>query len=393
MLATKVLFVHGTGVRKDSYLATCDEISRELAKRGLPAELEPCLWGEPLGASLGMDGASIPDFNLPVGKGPSDKQLIGLWALLGRDPLFELRALTNSGEDDDSPGVRIERQKIVSAMQALRTNSARRLTDHLQAYLGVVDWDAVVRQVGESEEFHDAINATNEAFGALRGAIARTIIATVQHSLAARNRSSLPKSVRDEAVRLCHDLLGGTEMGGISEWFGKLVRGTFTNVVSFVTQRKRDALFSATVPMAGDIMLYQARGKEIRDFIEKRIVECGGDVIVLAHSLGGIACVELLIEKELPQVKALVTVGSQAPFLYEINALGKLAWKQPLPKRFPKQWLNVYDRNDLLSYCAGKVFKDRAEDLEVHSDLPFPDSHSGYWALPAFWDRFGRLLK
>lgn len=392
-MATKVLFVHGTGVRRDSYFSTCDEISRELDRRDSTVKLEPCLWGESFGARLGMDGASIPHFNISMYDGPSDQQLVGLWAQLGRDPLFELRASTNSYEDDDSPGVRIEREKIYDAMKSLRTNSAWRLTNHLQAYLGVADWDAVVSEVSDSKEFKDAVNTTNEAFGALRGAIARAVIATVQHSRVAENRSSLPKSVRDESVKLCHDLLGGTDMGGIPERFEKLVQGALTNFASFLVKRKRNAVFSATVPMAGDIMLYQARGQEIRDFIEKRIVECGKDVIVLAHSLGGIACVELLIEKELPQVKALVTVGSQAPFLYEINALGKLAWRDPLPGFFPKQWLNVYDRNDLLSYCAGEVFKGHAEDLEVHSDLPFPDSHSGYWALSTFWDRFEPLLK
>jgi surfactin synthase thioesterase subunit len=75
--------------------------------------------------------------------------------------------------------------------------------------------------------------------------------------------------------------------------------------------------------------------------------------VLLGHSLGGVACVDLLIdpeEKERKQVKMLATVGSQAPYFYEINALSLLEYdeKTELPKYFP-WWLNIYDRADFLS--------------------------------------------
>ena len=73
------------------------------------------------------------------------------------------------------------------------------------------------------------------------------------------------------------------------------------------------------------------------------------------HSLGGVACVDLLVEAALPQVELLVTVGSQAPFFYEIDALQSLRFGVPLPEHFPR-WLNVYDLRDFLSYVAAGVF-------------------------------------
>ena len=107
-------------------------------------------------------------------------------------------------------------------------------------------------------------------------------------------------------------------------------------------------------------------------------------MLLLGHSLGGIACVDLLVREELPQVKLLVTVGSQAPFLHEINALPSLAYDQAMSEHFPP-WLNIYDLRDFLSYVGGTVFPGRVQDVLVDSKQPFPESHSAYWSNPATW--------
>jgi hypothetical protein len=80
----------------------------------------------------------------------------------------------------------------------------------------------------------------------------------------------------------------------------------------------------------------------------------------------------------------LVTVGSQAPFLYEINALQSLAYGEALPAHFPK-WLNFYDLRDFLSYKGGKIFPGRVKDVAVDNRQPFPVSHSAYWENDAVW--------
>ena len=111
-------------------------------------------------------------------------------------------------------------------------------------------------------------------------------------------------------------------------------------------------------------------------------------VVLIAHSLGGIAAVDLLVSQPLPSVRLLVTVGSQAPFLCEIGALWSLPHGDPLPDHFPP-WLNIYDPRDLLSYIGAPLFPRRVEDVEVNNKQPFPQSHSAYWAC----DRVYQLIR
>src|SRR4029079_14174247 len=127
----------------------------------------------------------------------------------------------------------------------------------------------------------------------------------------------------------------------------------------------------------------------IRDYIRAKIEAVPGDVYLLAHSLGGIACVDLLAQEPIDRVKGLVTAGSQAPYLHEIGALVSLEpGTQDLPPHFPP-WLNLYDPYDFLSYAAAPVFGrragDRVRDHRFESGQPFPQSHSAYWTNPETW--------
>jgi len=153
-------------------------------------------------------------------------------------------------------------------------------------------------------------------------------------------------------------------------------------------QRRRGAITDATYPAAGDIMVYQGRGDGIRGCIRDSIREAAHSdpsVVLIAHSLGSIACVDLLVQETIPSVKLLVTVGSQVSFFYEIGALNGLAYGETLPPHFPV-WLNIYDLRDFLSYICGKVFPNGVQDVQVDSKQPFPRSHSAYWANPATWN-------
>ena len=114
-------------------------------------------------------------------------------------------------------------------------------------------------------------------------------------------------------------------------------------------------------------------------------------VVLVAHSLGGIASVELLATRALPAVELLVTVGSQAPFLYELNALPTLPFGAELPPTVPR-WVNVFDRRDLLGYTGAGVFPGRVEDREVDNRAPFPRSHSAYFANERFYAVLDEVL-
>jgi len=88
--------------------------------------------------------------------------------------------------------------------------------------------------------------------------------------------------------------------------------------------------------------------------------------------------VDLLVERELPNVKRLVTAGSQAGFFYELDALVSLEFGEELPRHFPL-WENYYDPADFLSYRAEPAFAGRVRDVAVDNGQPFPQAHSAYW--------------
>ena len=137
------------------------------------------------------------------------------------------------------------------------------------------------------------------------------------------------------------------------------------SVATPLIKMRRGPLSEGANPAAGDILRYQSRGEPICAYIRKSIVDLDNDVYVLAHSLGGIACVDLLGSESLPRVKGLITVGSQAPYLHEIGALWGLApGTTELPSHFPP-WLNLYDPYDFLSYVAAPVFRRGVRDVRI----------------------------
>ena len=138
-------------------------------------------------------------------------------------------------------------------------------------------------------------------------------------------------------------------------------------------------------------MLYLARGQGIRDFIAREIAAAEGPVVCLAHSLGGVAAVDLFVSRHLPSIRLLITVASQAPYLYEINALPTLEFGQALPPSVP-QWINIYDRRDLLGYAGEGVFPGRVEDRVVDNRVPFPRSHSAYFGNDDFYAILNEVL-
>ena len=106
---------------------------------------------------------------------------------------------------------------------------------------------------------------------------------------------------------------------------------------------------------------------------------------VLAHSLGGIASLDL-IRLGMAQVDLLVTVGSQGSYLCSLGALPSAPNGASNDVSMPR-WMNFYDPRDLLSYLAKPVFGDVAEDVEIRSGAPFPRAHSAYFALEAFYTK------
>jgi hypothetical protein len=243
--------------------------------------------------------------------------------------------------------------------------------------------EAVIR----SEPYNEALHKASDSLGEYSEAVARAIV--VHAMLSCEQEEKYPPVLtdavlRDEVVELLNRALAEAELG-LGEWVVKPLWQLAQPIGTWYLKNRRGNVTNAVSPMPCDILLYQSRGDRIRAFIQETIQQAEPPVVLLAHSLGGIACVDLLVKQQLSQVALLVTVGSQAPFLYEINALPSLEYGEPLPEHFPN-WLNIYDLRDFLSYIGANVFPNKVQDVLVDNKQPFPRSHSAYWTNPATWN-------
>lgn len=385
---TTVIFVHGISVREPQFSQTFEKIKNELQNKLPNLKIVPCLWGDSLGAKLNADGASIPlyDSTRNDAQRGQDENLIR-WMQLYKDPLYELRLLSlkTPEEQEFIPSQEDPSEKIDEKVKQLN------LSEELQAKLkegGIACvFEEAYQNVVRTSAYREALKTiSDETLIEYRDAIARAIIA---ESIAICERQekytgmATDANLREEVVKFLSCQILESERG-VGDWLkenlSKLVLSQTTNHL----KRKRGVISDITYPAVGDILLYQGRGQKIRNLIQKRIEEVEEPVVLLAHSLGGIACVDLLVKEQLEQVKLLVTVGSQAPYFYEINALQSLEFGQALPEDFP-EWLNIYDLKDFFSFIGGNVFPNKIQDIPVDNQQPFPQSHSAYWTNKATW--------
>ncbi|RCJ28951.1 hypothetical protein A6770_00705 [Nostoc minutum NIES-26] len=393
---TTVIFVHGTGIRKREYEETFKIIEQKIHAQRPEIKVAPCLWGDLLGSKFNAQRASLPpeDVTLALEEGEEDDEYIVLWKQLYRDPLYELRLLSlkpieegGSNPFGDEPGdilkSRVENLTLASELQAKLLEA------------GIADVFEEAREtVIRSESFYEALPTISESdLSEYYAAVARAIAA--QAMLICEQQEKFPPiltdaQLRDEVVELLTLALGEAELG-LGGWVLKPLVELAIPMGTYYVKRKRDTLTEKYSPFPCDILLYQARGEKIREFIKEQVEQAEPPVVLLAHSLGGIACVDLLVQQPLSQVELLVTVGSQAPFLYEINALCSLEYGQPLPENLSAKWLNIYDIRDFLSYFGSKIFP-KVQDKRVDSKQPFPRSHGAYWTNPETWKAiFSRL--
>lgn len=393
---TSVIFVHGTGGRQQDYAVTFQQIEKGLLKHRPDAKLIPCLWGDPLGAKLNADGTSIPTYDESQGgkKITPEEENIRLWEALYKDPFYEIRlsSLRSLQAQNASPGRLTPSQELRGRVTDLTKDAA--LQTRLDALeIGEFFGEACKLITGsESQLFGRLLETAARPLDADYAAIARAIVAMSGVLYEEKEWFQSPlvdEKLRDEAVNAILKVLTRDEKAmGVAKWIAGQVLGVITNKI----KRKRGATTDGAYPFAGDIMVYQAKGKKIREFIRSQIEQVEPPVVLLAHSLGGIACVDLLIEEDLrDRVKLLITAGSQAPFLYEIDALQTLNFGESLPKHFP-QWLNIYDLRDFLSYVGEGVFPERVVDVKVNNKQPFPEAHGAYWANQETWDAIAKVL-
>lgn len=398
-----VLFVHGTGVREPSCSSALERIRGGLTALRPDVRVEPCDWGSALGSFLRADGASIPGFVAQGGQGPAapvaEQEEIARWALLYTDPFAELElfALTAAGRAAPgpfAPGSAGHGDLLLHAVHGLDTlETVRAAWDG--ARLGTALADAIIA-VAAAPALRRALAVDGDPAAALPRLTARALVAyALGHGVG--DAGEVPAKVRDDLVEQLTDALGG-DVRALPEAVTAAFRFSarlFENVLgSRLAVARRTAWSGRSVGFFGDIVRYLARGEAVRAFVAQAVRSRPGPVVLLGHSLGGIVAFDVLASGMLTagpgrpepagRVEALVTVGSQAPLLYELDALPSRPYGSGLPSGFPR-WVNVYDRRDLLSYVAAGVFGAGVSDVEVDNGQPVSGAHSAYWANDRFY--------
>ncbi|MFG2623192.1 hypothetical protein ACGFXC_36860 [Streptomyces sp. NPDC048507] len=433
----RFLFVHGTGVRRERHDTLFGLVRERLAARFPGADVDSCFWGERFGARLASGGRSVPGLRTP-GPAEGEDAETAEWGLLLADPLCELRVLAEAGwetglggpgpggyggPDGDPfamPGVRAPGERALELLRPLArapyappaaaadgapaVDAPPAADGELAALLGGTGLGpgfraAVTGVAGSAEAARAAARAASQAEALeLAAALARAVTAAALAEAASGAEADCTAAERDRLVELLTARLGGDARvpgGRAAAVLGRLAMRVTTQPL---LNAWRGSLTVGAAPALGDILRYQARGADLRAFLHARIADAPGPTVLIGHSLGGIALVDLLALAAasggpVPGAALLVTVGSQAPYLYELGALTALAPGSPLPYGFPR-WLNVYDRQDVLSYLAGPVFPGdpRVSDHEISSRQPFPASHSAYWKQKSLYERIERAV-
>lgn len=396
-----ILFVHGTGVRNvDSAMGLIRERAERILGLG-PDEVVAVEWGRAVGPPDLDIRPSLPpdDATRGLGEGVSSAEAAAaLWQVLLADPSAELRLLaeqppqSRDGLDPTTAPVDGQVRDRVTAAHPPDEALAR-------AGLTAADLQRVRQALaGDPLLTRAAAAAGDPADGDLVEAAARSLVAMMlQPHLADAPPppAAVDAAARDQLVDALADSLSPDGTRGPLTDIARKVLGP---LATHIAVSHRAAFMGPMSDFVRDVAFYINDGAPVRDYIAAAIREQHGTkpVVVLGHSLGGIACVDLLADpavmggEDPPRVDLLVTVGSQAPFLYLLESLHSLSPSTPeRPKPF-LPWLNIYNRDDLLSFCAARVWVNtQVDDQQVSAGVPFPGSHSAYWTQ----DRLYELIR
>lgn len=370
-----LFFVHGTGVRGGEFEATYAAVMEGARQNGL-GDLRPvgCNWGKDR-----QDYPELIEDILPQAPDRLTDQDGLFWEVLVAEPLLELGLLpaacsTEPADGPEESGTRDEVTARIDDLPALDVSGVP---------LSSTELTTASQFITTSMQFRAAVNDPRIGSALLADASARAIAAAL---LSARREQgvSIAGSAQPSPVDIARHIAVAARGESMAS---RGVPALVLDIITGLARKCRYPLTKSAIEFVGDILFYAKRGDSIRVAIREAITRLDPPVLAIGHSLGGVMLVDVLTESGPPDVKLLVTVGSQSPALYAVDALGTL--RPGLPQPALPRWSNGYDRSDLISFMGGRVF-DGVDDFEVDSHQPFPESHGAYWSNEEFWQPIKR---
>ncbi|MCX4986515.1 hypothetical protein [Streptomyces sp. NBC_00572] len=401
-----LVFVHGTGVR-EGVKDTLEKVRTGMEGLGLPREsVSAPHWGEKVGPADLDVTPILPESSvstraaMEVEAPESGESEAATWGLLIEDPLIELRirAAARPGPADVVLGVvplQVEvQQRMDGAAVPQGALKAAGVTDEelRSAITSVRDSDVligIVRAMDRARNKDEPVDANEQKL--LLDAVSRSVVAFILrgHRIAVPPKLSpiaISGDERTQFVDAVSDTLSGAPTRGVvTQSLWKVLGPLAVRIGNAKAKEHRAKLMDPFSDFIRDVAFYIRRGEAVREVLATAISDLppNGPVVVVGHSLGGIAMVDLLSGDDAPHVDLLVTAGSQAPYLYLLDALVSL---EPGKNAKPfTPWLNIYSPADFLSFRAAPAFDGVSGivDRDVDAGVPFPESHSAYWAHAA----------
>ena len=213
-MASTILFIHGTGVRKKSLDASMNLLETSVAELLPGWNIEACRWGDAFGAALNKHGASVPSYARTGDPKPSlEAQLRARWVLLADDPLIELRVAPDEAVFGERPGPAIR-----ARIAALRGNAGAQVLLTPAGAEG--EWDRFIDILVADVEWQTVVGALTLSEAAASPLVARALVAALQARLRELDLPMLQIAARDALADALLSPLGGPP-AGIKESEGK----------------------------------------------------------------------------------------------------------------------------------------------------------------------------
>ena len=371
-----IVFVHGVANRQgadyEKNVSARNERFRKLTF-GTAAKIENPYWGKFGANPEGGEFGSVPDYETPLANG-IEKLNVGPPPKTGAVPKLVELAREDFPETVDLifEGVFEEAQKGENAALPEEVVKAAQMAAEYAQAVPVPPWIAEDMSDGQFLKHLTEVSAAFHASRAGAPANGQKIETLGVGSWLKKGAKSMVDRVRNAGGRVA--LAAGR-------------KGAHKQVATFI----------------GDVFCYLKEGSardQIRALMHQAIgkaVQSNDPIVLIGHSMGGVILADCLGDPDFcqsvglndtRQVKALVTVGSQAGFFQE---LGLLNMPSPASLPFVETWINVFDELDVLSFLASPLFDD-AKDMMFSSRTGILDAHTAYFSRVQFYTRLRARL-